>query len=95
MSLLAGLTALSGFLVLSLTMARHGGRFPVLAGVPAVRSLRIAGFALLAAAFGLSIIAWGWRIGPVAWFGILTLLALLVAALWSVTALRRKPRGRR
>lgn len=95
MSLLAGLAALSGFLVLSQTMARHRARVLAPVRPPVIRWLRVAGFALLSAAFGLSVAAWGWRFGPVAWFGLLTLLALPVAALWSVAERRRKQRGRR
>ena len=37
------------------------------------RGLRIAGWALLAASFAACVAAWGWAMGPVGWFGQISL----------------------
>lgn len=67
----------AALLALCLAMDRHHAQ--VLHGKPQ-RSrrqlLRLAGWALLAAALWLCSLAWGWAIGPVAWFGLLSMAAL-------------------
>lgn len=39
-------------------------------------TLRILGAAALAAVFAVSVVAWGWRLGPVGWLGLLSATAL-------------------
>ncbi len=66
-----------GLLGLCLAMNRH--HVQVLHGNPGRPRrlvLRLAGWSLLGVALCLSSQAWGWAIGPVAWFGLLSLAAL-------------------
>lgn len=67
----------AGLLALSLAMDRHHSQ--IRHGKPAPllrRALRLAGWSLLALALWLCSLAWGWAIGPVAWFGLLSTAAL-------------------
>lgn len=72
----------AAMLALCLAMDRHHAQ--VLHGKPA-RSrrlvLRAVGWSLLAMALWLCSLAWGWAIGPVAWFGLLSASALALAFL--------------
>lgn len=66
MIVLGALLALAGWLALDRAMtARH--HQPI---------LQILGAAALAAAFAVSVVAWGWRLGPVGWLGLLSATAL-------------------
>ncbi|SUD30434.1 iron uptake protein [Pseudomonas fluorescens] len=49
------------------------------------RGLRGLGWALLAASFAVSVLDWGWAMGPVAWFGLISLAGLSVAFLLPYT----------
>lgn len=69
-------------LALCLAMDRHHAQ--ILHDKPG-RSLRLllrfAGWSLLALALWLCSLAWGWAIGPVAWFGLLSAAALALVFL--------------
>lgn len=71
--------SLAGFAVLLLAMARHQQDWlrRKLAVRPR-RRLRIAGFALIALAFGVAGQGFGWAYGSVLWCGWLTVAAVLV-----------------
>jgi len=43
------------------------------------RALRLLGWGLLLASFVSCVWAWGWAMGPVGWFGVISLAALVVA----------------
>ena len=45
------------------------------------RALRLLGWALLAASFAASVAAWGWAMGPVGWFGQLSLAGFALVLL--------------
>lgn len=67
----------AAFLALSLAMERHHSQ--ILSGKPGSGRrlmLRLLGWSLLALAHWLCSMAWGWAIGPVAWFGLLSAAAL-------------------
>jgi hypothetical protein len=65
---------------LCLAMARHFQQVLRRADRPHWRrGLRLLGWAALAGSFGLALAAWGNAVGPVAWCGQLSLLALLLA----------------
>ncbi len=67
----------AAFLALSLAMDRHHAQ--VLHGKPGSNRrliLRLTGWGLLTLALWLCSLAWGWAIGPVAWFGLLSTAAL-------------------
>ncbi|MBK1680952.1 DUF3325 domain-containing protein [Rhodocyclus tenuis] len=69
-------TCYAGLLALSLAMDRHHAQ--VLRGKPGRSrrlALRLAGWGLLGLALWLCSLAWGWAIGPVAWFGLLSAAA--------------------
>lgn len=70
----AVLFAYTGMLTLCQGLERH---FKPVWGRPAAnwlrRSLRVAGWGALTLSFGLCVAAWGWAIGPVTWFGVLSL----------------------
>lgn len=44
------------------------------------------GWVLLAASFAVSVQVWGWAMGPVAWFGLISLAGLSVAFLLPYSA---------
>lgn len=66
MTALGALLALAGWLALdrAMTARRHQ------------RVLQVLGAAALAGVFAASIAAWGWRLGPVGWLGLLSATAL-------------------
>lgn len=71
------LLAYSGMLGLCLGLERHfkqvWGRVPS----PALRRvLRTVGWLALASSFATSVAAWGWAMGPIGWFGLLSLAGL-------------------
>ncbi|MCF4993774.1 DUF3325 family protein, partial [Pseudomonas gessardii] len=45
------------------------------------RGLRAMGWVLLTASLAVSVLGWGWAMGPVAWFGLISLAGLSVAFL--------------
>lgn len=45
------------------------------------RGLRLAGWASLAASFAASVAAWGWAMGPVGWFGLISLAGFALVML--------------
>lgn len=45
------------------------------------RSLRVSGWALLAASFAACVAAWGWAMGPVGWFGQISLAGFVLILL--------------
>lgn len=83
MALIAGLLlAYSGMLALCMGLERHYKQ--VWLRVPAStlrRGLRVAGWLLLAASFAASVQAWGWAMGPVGWFGLISLAGLALVLL--------------
>lgn len=83
MALIAGLLlAYSGMLALCLGLERHYKQ--VWQRVPATalrRGLRVVGWVLLAASFASSVHAWGWAMGPVGWFGLISLAGLALVLL--------------
>ncbi|WP_313958596.1 DUF3325 domain-containing protein [Novosphingobium sp. 9] len=77
--LFTALTTLTGFALLLLAMARHQQDWLRRKLTPiASQRLRRGGFALLALAFLIAGLGHGWGYGIVAWFGWLSLCALLV-----------------
>lgn len=67
---------------LSLAMDRHHAQ--VLHGKPGPArrwALRLGGWGLLGLALWLCSLAWGWAIGPVAWFGLLSAAAFALVFL--------------
>lgn len=84
----AALLAFSGMLGLCLGLERHYKQ--LLTGKPGVtrlKTLRALGWAALVASLAASVTAWGWAMGPVGWFGMLS-LAGLAMAFWSPYAIR-------
>jgi len=88
------LLAFAGFAALALAMQRHHralfGRAP---GRSAAAALRIAGAGGLAAALWACVEGWGWAIGAVAWFGVLSAAAFPVVLLLALAGRqdRREP----
>lgn len=76
------LFAYSGMLALCQGLERH---YKQVWGKPCTvwqrRLLRAAGWAGLAASLGLCVVAWGWAMGPVGWFGAISLAGLLLVML--------------
>ena len=81
MMLLALGLCFSAFAALSLATDKHALAMPGGGAVTAVdrRVWRIAGWALLAVAFVLSVSARGWALGPVLWLGAMTLAGIALA----------------
>lgn len=78
----APLLACSGMLSLCLGLERHYKQW--LRGTPArpvLRALRAVGWFALAASFAASVSAWGWAMGPVGWFGLVSLAGLVLVML--------------
>lgn len=68
--LLTLLTALGGFVIICLSMHRHQeALFGRLLPQRQSRMLRLAGWLLLAIAYGIAVRAHGWGVGSVAWTG--------------------------
>ena len=71
-----------GMLGLCLAMDRHHAQILHGRPRPQVRTaLRAGGWLLLGVALWLCTLAWGWAVGPVAWFGLLSAAALGLAFL--------------
>ncbi len=74
--------AYAGFVALCLAMDRHHGQVFRHRAVPWQRqALRLVGWLLLAASLPACIAGWGWPVGLVAWFGILSAAGLLLVFL--------------
>ena len=74
------LACLAGFSGIALSMIKHARDLLGQANTPRKRRLfRVAGWALLVLSLAACIAAWGGSIGLVAWFGLATVAALLVA----------------
>ncbi|MCQ2999465.1 DUF3325 domain-containing protein [Pseudomonas syringae] len=82
-ALIAGLMlAYSGMLGLCLGLERHFKQ--IWQRPPSVlfcRLLRVAGWSALAASFATCVFAWGWAMGPVGWFGLISLAGLALVLL--------------
>jgi hypothetical protein len=75
----------TGFTAIALAMARHHRTLAHREPGPALkRLLRIIGAAFIAGAFAACVPAWGWAIGPVAWFGVLSVAALAFVFLFAL-----------
>lgn len=77
------LLAYSGMLGLCLGLERHYKQVWQRVPGPVLRSaLRIGGWLALLASLAVSVAAWGWAMGPIGWFGLISLAGLgLVMAL--------------
>ena len=78
----AALLAWSGMLGLCLGLERHYKQ--LLERVPTrlgLQSLRITGWLALAASFAASVATWGWAMGPVGWFGLMSVAGLALVML--------------
>lgn len=73
------LFAYSGMLGLCLGLERH---YKQVWGKPGARGLlrllRLSGWAALVVSFMLCVCAWGWAMGPVGWFGAISLAAVML-----------------
>lgn len=84
----AALLALSGMLSLCLGLERHYKQ--LLASQPRQATLRILrglGWLALAASFGGCVVNWGWAMGPVGWFGLIS-MAGFALVMWAPYAIR-------
>lgn len=71
------LLAYCGMLGLCLGMERHYKQLLQRTPTPFFcRALRVAGWLALAASFATSVMAWGWAMGPVGWFGLVSLAGI-------------------
>ncbi|WP_434681649.1 DUF3325 domain-containing protein [Pseudomonas sp. R1-18] len=80
--LTAALLASSGMFGLCLGLERHHRQLlqrPPRAGL--LRALRALGWLALAASFASSVASWGWAMGPVGWFGLVSLTGLALVML--------------
>jgi hypothetical protein len=76
------LLAFSGMLGLCLGLERHFKQIWQRAPSPGLRrTLRTAGWLALAASFATSVLAWGWAMGPVGWFGLMSLAGISLVLL--------------
>ncbi|MPY69295.1 MAG: DUF3325 family protein [Alphaproteobacteria bacterium] len=81
-ALSAFILAFAGFAALALAMDRHHRTlFDRAPGRGAALTLRLAGTAGLAASLFACADRWGWAIGAIAWFGVLSAVALGVVLL--------------
>lgn len=84
----AALLAFSGMLGLCLGLERHYKQLlNARPNAVLLKTLRALGWLALAASFAACVTAWGWAMGPVGWFGMLS-LAGLATAFWSTYAIR-------
>jgi hypothetical protein len=84
----AALLAFSGMLGLCLGLERHYKQ--LLAAVPApsrLRALRVGGWLATAASLAASVSGWGWAMGPVGWFAMVSVAGMAVV-LWAPYAIR-------
>ncbi len=71
------LLAYSGMLALCLGLDRHYRQvWQRLPGPWLRRALRLGGWLALGASLASSIAAWGWAMGPIGWFGLISLAGL-------------------
>lgn len=76
------LLAYSGMLGLCLGVERHFKQvWQRVPGTVLRRSLRLAGWSGLVASFAASVVAWGWAMGPIGWFGLISLAGLALVLL--------------
>jgi hypothetical protein len=76
------LLAFSGMLGLCLGLERHFKQIWQRAPSSGLRrTLRTAGWLALAASFAASVLAWGWAMGPVGWFGLMSLAGISLVLL--------------
>jgi hypothetical protein len=76
------LLAFSGMLGLCLGLERHFKQIWQRAPSPGLRrTLRTAGWLALAASFATCVLAWGWAMGPVGWFGLMSLAGISLVLL--------------
>jgi hypothetical protein len=93
-ALLALAAMLVGLLAPALAMPRHHAQLLPGRPLPGVKRLvlRLIGASALLLGLPLSAMTWGWRIGPVAWFGLATAAILAIAfGLPLLQRLRRPP----
>src|SRR3546814_12711509 len=94
-ALFALMLALAGFAALAVAMHKH---HRVLCGAPPSRAraivLRVAGWVLLGLSLHACVVRSGWGIGPVLWFGLLTLSGLAVALSLAYRQAARRKIGR-
>lgn len=83
MALIAALLlAYSGMLGLCLGLERHYKQVWHRPPSRASRhTLRVMGWLMLVASFAVSVQVWGWAMGPVGWFGLISMAALTLALL--------------
>ena len=80
--IVALLLACAGMVGLCLGLERHYQQ--LMRGLPSPmlrRGLRVLGWGRLAASLAVSVLGWGWAMGPVAWFGLMSLAGLGVVFL--------------
>ncbi|MHA6197384.1 DUF3325 domain-containing protein [Pseudomonas wadenswilerensis] len=71
------LLAYSGMLGLCLGLERHYKQvWQRVPGPRLRRALRLGGWLALAGSFAASVAAWGWAMGPIGWFGLISLAGL-------------------
>ncbi|MEE1922518.1 DUF3325 domain-containing protein [Pseudomonas sp. 148P] len=71
------LLAYSGMLGLCLGLERHYKQvWQRVPGPRLRRALRIGGWLALGGSFAASVVAWGWAMGPIGWFGLMSLAGL-------------------
>lgn len=76
------LLAYSGMLGLCLGVERHFKQvWQRVPGPLLHRALRLGGWLGLAASFFASVAAWGWAMGPIGWFGLISLAGLALVLL--------------
>lgn len=76
------LLAYSGMIGLCQGMERHYKQVWQRLPAPLLRrGLRVAGWALLVASFAACVMAWGWSMGPVGWFGQISLAGFVLILL--------------
>ncbi|CAD5106411.1 DUF3325 domain-containing protein [Zestomonas carbonaria] len=81
-ALIAGLLlAYGGMLALCLGLERHYKQVWKRPSSTLRRALRAAGWLALAASFAASVLAWGWAMGPVGWFGLISLAGFALVLL--------------
>lgn len=76
------LLAYSGMLGLCLGLERHFKQIWQLVPSTLIRRvLRVGGWSALAGSFAASVFAWGWAMGPVGWFGLMSLAGITLVLL--------------
>ncbi|MDR0281132.1 MAG: DUF3325 domain-containing protein [Paucimonas sp.] len=82
------LLAYSGMLGLCLGLEGHYKQvWQRIPGAGVRRALRIGGWLALAGSFAASVAAWGWAMGPIGWFGLMSLAGLGLVLLLPYRAL--------